>query len=270
MPCFQPTPKMVHFVYFSPNSLGDFQLNIIQYISIKSVIIRNPEYIINFHCSAEPTGDLWLELKPFVEVIFAVLPKKVFDIDIIQIEHRVDVFRLNLLIEFGGIYLDTDTITLRSLDQFIRLKPVMGREGDAGLCNAVIFSPPNSEFLRRWYALYRDFHNDQWNEFSVLVPKRLAVAAPDLIDVEPETTFFMPSFDPKSAIDLFDRLVDFPDAFIFHLWNTMNRTRLAEINVSNILHDKTTFGVAAREVLQAKIGGGTLDEEFINRYQAVF
>lgn len=257
------TPKVIHFVYFAPCSLERFQLNFIQYIAIKSAIIRNPDYTVILHCNMEPAGDFWSELKPFVQINIEVLPKKVFDIDIVQIEHRVDVFRLNLLIEFGGVYLDTDTITLKSFDNFLRSRPVMGREGGSGLCNAVIFSPPGSEFLRRWLALYENFHNDQWNEFSVLAPKRLADAAPDLIDVEPETTFFIPSFDPESSVDLFDRLVDFPDAVIFHLWNTMNKSILSEINVSNISHRKTTYGVAACDVLHAKIGRDIFDSKMI-------
>jgi hypothetical protein len=43
--------------------------------------------------------------------------------------HRADVLRLQVLEEFGGIYLDLDVVSLKPLDDLLDREFIMGQEG---------------------------------------------------------------------------------------------------------------------------------------------
>jgi hypothetical protein len=153
--------------------------------------------------------------------------------------------------EFGGVYLDLDTICLRPFDRFLHRKAVMALEGGAGLCNAVIIAPRNSEFLFHWFAAYARFHNDQWSEFSVALPFNLAKAHPELIVVEPSNVFFEPSHGAAGLEQLFIKVGHFPNAHLFHLWNYVAAAHIANITVQDIFARDSTYNLAARKVLGA-------------------
>ena len=50
-----------------------------------------------------------------------------------MIEHKADVARLELMLEVGGIYLDTDSVIVRSLDGLRRYNVTLGEEAEKGL-----------------------------------------------------------------------------------------------------------------------------------------
>jgi hypothetical protein len=240
------TPKIVHFIYLS-EKLEDFSF--IYYVALKSAKLQNPDYEIKLHSNVQPTGPYWNCVADFVGLERVHIPNAIFGVKINRVQHKVDVLRLEILLAHGGIYLDLDTVCVRPFDRFISNKVVMGRQNDFGLCNAVIVSPNNSEFLRIWYDGYREFHNDQWDEFSVKLPMKISAEQPDLIDVEPPETFFLPNFLPNSLPDLYDGLKQFPEAHVFHLWAYVAKEYIDEINIFSIFECETTYNLAARAVV---------------------
>jgi len=44
------------------------------------------------------------------------------------VQHQSDVARMQILLEVGGIYLDTDSIVLKNLDQFRDFDITLGHE----------------------------------------------------------------------------------------------------------------------------------------------
>lgn len=88
--------------------------------------------------------------------------------------------------EYGGIYLDIDTVILKPFrDASIMMQDtVLGMEakhlsishGKAsdntmdpkGLCNAIIVARPQSIFVKRWLDSYEEFDNRQWADHSVV------------------------------------------------------------------------------------------------------
>lgn len=242
----QRTPNIIHFVCVSDTKKD---IPLIYYIACKSAKLINPQYRIIFHYNIEPSGMYYSLIQTFVETRCIEAPESIFGHPISLIQHKVDVLRLQLMIEFGGIYLDLDTICLKSFDVFLEGKVVLGREGDDGLCNAVIIAPRHSEFLTLWYETYQNFHNDQWNEFSVIAPMRLAKLRPDLIDIQPQASFFSPDFQPSSLNDLFVATKQFPDAYIFHLWNFVAKDHINKLNIKSIFECDSTYNLAARAVI---------------------
>jgi mannosyltransferase OCH1-like enzyme len=88
--------------------------------------------------------------------------------------------------KFGGIYLDIDTIILKSFrDASLMMQDTVlameakhlsiahGRESDhemtpKGLCNAIIVARPQSTFVKRWLDSYEEFDHNQWADHSVV------------------------------------------------------------------------------------------------------
>jgi len=245
------TPRRIHFVYLT-EAPSEFPL--IYYIAVKSAIQQNADYEITLHCNEPPVGRYWSLLEGTVTLRLVPMPDKIFGRPVTRVEHRADILRLEILLEFGGIYLDLDTICLKPFGRFLHEKAVMGYENDVGLCNAVIVAPRNSEFLLTWYAGYVRFHNDQWNEFSVKLPLAIAKARPDLVDLAAKDVFFEPDYGPESLRRLFDEVGHFPNAHIFHLWNHVSKAHIAKISARDIFSRDSTYNLAARNVISAQRG----------------
>jgi hypothetical protein len=57
------------------------------------------------------------------------LVEKVFGRPVSHYAHRADVVRLQVLEEFGGIYLDLDLISLKPVDHLLNREFIMAQEG---------------------------------------------------------------------------------------------------------------------------------------------
>ncbi len=242
------TPKIIHFIYLTEQN--DCDIPFIYYLAIKSARKVNPDYDVVLHTNSVFSGKLLELIGTFARLEQVVAPDSVFGIQIHRIEHKIDVLRIQILLTSGRIYLDLDTICIKSFNALLCDKVVMGKECDVGLCNAVIISPPNSEFLQLWYDGYRNFHNEQWNEFSVMLPFSLAQENPTLIHLEPKETFFCPDYSEQGLRDLFLNLREFPEAYIYHLWGTKAKNYIEKIDCIFILHNDNTYNLVARSLIE--------------------
>jgi mannosyltransferase OCH1-like enzyme len=120
-------PKIVHFVY----GLRDPEptLDLIHYTVIKSAYdVLKPKKIM-FHYHYMPVGKNFERAKPMLTLRQVPLVTKVFDRPVSHYAHRADVVRLEVLEEFGGIYLDLDLISLKPVDHLLDREFVMAQEG---------------------------------------------------------------------------------------------------------------------------------------------
>jgi SAM-dependent methyltransferase len=240
-------PRLIHFILLSHDA--ETELSLIAYVAIKSAKLRNPDFAILLHSNTQPVGIFWHRIAHLATLYPVVPPDSIFGEPVHRTEHKVDILRIQILLEHGGIYLDLDTVCLRPLDGFLRRRVVLGEESEWGVCNAVIAAPQGAAFLRIWHDGYLTFNNHQWNEFSGVLPARLAKAHPDLVDIEPRETFFWPGCEPDSLQDLFIRKKTFLHASIYHLWNYAAQGYIAGISLRSIYRTETTFNMVAREVI---------------------
>lgn len=120
-------PKIVHFVY----GLRDPEptLDLIHYIAIKSAHdTLKPEKIM-FHYHHLPVGENFERARPMLTLNKVPLVEKVFGRPVSHYAHRADVVRLQVLEEFGGIYLDLDLISLKPVDHLLNREFIMAQEG---------------------------------------------------------------------------------------------------------------------------------------------
>lgn len=89
-----------------------------------------------------------------------------------HIYHQADFYRIMILIQFGGVYMDDDIFILRDLDEeILNLDvPTLSEESCIAYANGFIVSPPKAKFLLRFFTQYFDgkWRPQQYGENSVI------------------------------------------------------------------------------------------------------
>lgn len=227
-------PKFLHYCFgLSPN-FGFKPWSLIHYVCLKSAALRIKADSILFHYEYEPSGAWWELTKPFVTLNKIRAPRSIFGNQIDKVAHRADVLRLELLLQYGGIYLDADVFVLRDFDNLINNDFVIAEEGPQarhGLSNAVLLSAPNAAFARKWHDAYRTFRGHiSWTEHSIQLPSHLARQFPNEVTVLPYTAFAWPLHYPEHLKWIFEpsqrEIID--PAYTRHLWESLAWSRYLE------------------------------------------
>ncbi len=199
-----------------------------------------------------------------------------------HVAHKADVVRLQALKEKGGVYLDIDTICVKSLHELYDHPFIIGQELKTeyvpknwrqkikhsirtkilhppslrinGLCNAVLLAEKDSEFLDLWLRSYNSFRSEgrdkYWNEHSVRVPIKLAEAHPDKIFLLGPYAFHYPLYDKAGLESMFEKVTSFPLAYLHHLWESFSWDEYAkDLTVKDILERDSTYNCIARKFL---------------------
>jgi len=227
-------PNIIHFVFVVAQgpTAENYSMTFIQFLSVLSALATNEPDELNIHSNVQLQGPLWNILSRHVTLRQVTLPTHWGKKRIINAAHVSDHLRLHILLKHGGVYLDSDTISVRS---FAPLRDsgftVMGKEGSpaVGLCNAVVMAAPDAPFLKRWMEAYEDaFEPTGWGEASVHLPLTLSkeFKPPELVVVE-ETAFFFPSWRGASQTIFRDSNAEVrPDAYVHHLWGGVTKETL--------------------------------------------
>jgi|SaaInlStandDraft_6_1057023.scaffolds.fasta_scaffold10832_2 hypothetical protein len=226
----QQIPNIVHFIFGLKKDFGGKPFGILQYLSVVSAAKRIKPDAIYFYYAYEPQGEWWDRVKEYVTPVRVELLTHIKTTYIKHTAHRADLLRMLILREKGGIYLDLDTIVLRSFDELRSHSMVMGKESEVegglgGLANAVFLTRPHSDFIEAWAKSYAYWNDDHWGGFSVELPSQMAKDHPDWITVLPQRAFFYPHWDARSLERMFlnDKRqppLDWSQSYVVHLWET--------------------------------------------------
>lgn len=247
-------PKIFHFITGLAPDFGGKPFSFIHYMAVRSALLSNPGFKARIYFEHEPKGVYWEHTKPMVESVLVTAPKEIFGKKLRSFAHQADVLRLEILMREGGVYLDLDTITLRSFEPLMGDRLVMGQELGPnrkyiGLCNATMITPPGSKFLEVWYQQYRNFSDEMWNTFSVVLPSRLSREMPQDIKIEPVTSFFWPSWDEEGINALFVECKDFSAGYSIHLWESRSWKHIRNLTAHEVLQKRTSYNLLARRYL---------------------
>ena len=263
----QKIPNILHFIYGFKEQNEEFELY--KYLSIKSAHDLNKPDKIYFYYYNEPFGYWWNKIKEYLTLIKVIPPTEIYGNKLYHYAHQADVIRLQKLIEHGGIYLDIDTICLKSFSDLLHYDFVMGRQTNCdntdtyGLCNAVVLSAPNSEFAQKWLETYKTFRSTgrdfYWDEHSVLKPLLLSNIYKDNIKILDHNSFFYPLWYDIHKI-LFSETYDINEYkniiknnYCIHLWDTYSHDYLKTLNENFIFEHHTLYNLFSRKFLRNKI-----------------
>lgn len=265
-------PKLIHFVETTPEKVVFDDVNYFSekkppgirpfgfshYMAVLSAATHHPGFRIVLWCIAEREGPYWEAVKHIADIVIVPAPQRIFGNPVMHPAHQSDIIRMSVLRAYGGIYLDLDTITLKSLEPlFSATQTVMARElistdprvEAESLGNSVILSPPDAPFMAAWWDSYKHFDSRYWAHSSTKMPHLLNAARPGLGAILAPEAFFVPSWDRAGLSSLFEQAVAFPDAYVFHLWESMSWPVLKEIDEANIWSRFDTYSLACRAIL---------------------
>ena len=141
-------PKIVHFVYINQRPLRHFN-----YKCIYSVLRNMPEYQVYIHNDIEPDTEEWKNLKKNDNVIIKKVDRiKEFDnYPVSHVQYEADIIRMDVLYEYGGIYLDTDIYIVKNIESLLDAHSFyIAKETETNFINCVIISEPKNEFVKIW------------------------------------------------------------------------------------------------------------------------
>ncbi len=268
---------MFHFVFGLKPQTEPFHLAF--YLCIESCHRLNSPEAIFFYYHHEPFGRYWelarrrvtpvrVDPHPFVRD-FRYRDRT---LNRYRYAHHADFLRLERLLECGGVYADIDTLFVNPFHGSLWEQPfVLGRENDIvppgasrpqrSLCNALIMAEPQAEFGRKWLAAMTDAFDGTWSNHSTLLPQRLSEEHPELIHVEPTTTFYKHPCTRQGIRTLLEELDDdFTNVVSMHLWShlwwsrarrdfsSFHADRLTERYVKRL---DTTYTLVAQRFLPA-------------------
>ncbi len=272
-------PNIFHFVFGMATDFGGKPFSLCHYLSVRAAVELNKPSVTFFHYQYEPEGEWWERTKSLLTLNKIVAPDSFMGRPLYHVAHKADVVRLQMLKEHGGIYLDLDTISVKPLTDLLTYSFVIGQElkpkwipknwrqqlkhklglikvktGATGLCNAVLLSEKNSDFVNLWLNEYKSFRSKgrdkYWNEHSVQVPERLAAQHPEMITQLSPYAFHFPLYDTTGMKSMFEEVNQFPEAYLHHLWESFSWEKyLSQLSIEKIKAENTTYNLIARKFL---------------------
>ena len=262
-------PSIVHFVLGQGDKLNVTLIRtasqafiFINYLAILAARRQLHPKKLYVHYHHEPNTFWWNQMKQDREIDATLMKSRLVDTiymrPVDHHSHRADIIRLEVLMKYGGIYLDIDALALRSFDPLRNLSDViMAHESDDEntACNAIILSKRNAQFVRRMYDAYQSFDQKCWVCHSVKLPGQLAHVYSNEVMVLPTKTFFRPDW---SEVHKFynSNDYDFTSSYASHFWNSVSNDHLHKLTPDKILNGNFTL---ARMLLQA-IGKNTFEK----------
>ncbi|XP_071119131.1 uncharacterized protein [Haliotis cracherodii] len=240
-------PRIVHFCLFT-NGNVTFRFHYMIAVLAASRIAK-PEKIYFWHDNL-PVGEYWEETRQKVKNLYLVhrdRPTKIRGNDVRVIEHVADIVRLEALLEYGGMYFDTDSIVVNPVDPLLVHDVTMGHAVPWVLANGIMFSKPWSDFFRIWHKEYAVFDDSVWAEHSVMKPYKLSQQYPNLIHIEP-TSLCRPNYLELDYLFGHLRWEWEKNNFVVHLYMRFGPRGRKERNRENIKSWNTTAGSIMRYI----------------------
>ena len=235
---------LVHYVLAMEESGST--LSFLQYVSILSAVHYHQPTSVLLHHRLNLTGPWFDQLSRQLGSQLVLVRVRdvtsIFSRPVVHYAHKADVIRLEAVLQYGGLYLDSDMVMLRSMRGLMAYEALLGEEhigrgtpsfylnlwsgvGSAGerlrasdgLANAVIAGVRNSSFIYDWYQRYRTFDNRQWDWHSCKLPLLMASEEAHRDDVLTLNTvgFFHVNYGDLSAFFETDD-VDLRDQYAIH------------------------------------------------------
>jgi hypothetical protein len=164
-------PKIIHFIY--PWTERTRPWSLVNTLSVRSAIKTYPDHKIIMWTNA-PTR---VPMLP-IEIQKCEIPSQFGGVQIEWPQYVSDVMRLDILYEYGGIYMDTDIISVRPFTPVDEDVLTISWEDTTmeSVCNAFMVTPPGNLFIKTWLdKMPEALTYVTWAYGGVVLPKELAL-----------------------------------------------------------------------------------------------
>ncbi|CAN8030713.1 unnamed protein product [Ixodes persulcatus] len=176
-------PNIVHFI-----RLGNASLQFVEVVCLRAAWLQQrPDHLIIHcdECNATVNSPLWYLIRDIPDLVLepAKRPTEIFDVKFSSLQHASDVVRAQVLMKYGGIYLDSDAYLVRNLNHYRRYELSMGWSPGEFVGTQVIVAHKNARYLRLWYESYRLYRPSIWYWNAGELPTRKFLSLrPDLVN----------------------------------------------------------------------------------------
>ena len=161
----EPIPKIIHLIYFKGIEFMKFH-----YECVKSMIRHMPDYKIIIYNDIEPeNNNYWNDIKTYENIkIETMIPPHSYDgYPLKYIQYKADVVRLEVLYQYGGIYLDLDMLIIKNFNNIINTGKDFyiseENERGGGLINSFLACKPKNGFIKKWLESFKiGLRMDNW------------------------------------------------------------------------------------------------------------
>jgi len=163
-------PKIIHFIY--PWTEKTRPWSLVNTLAVKTAISTYPDHEVIVWTNAPSSVPL-----PFVTKRKCELPTHIGGAEIVWPQYVSDVMRLQILHEHGGIYMDTDIISIKPFSSpFNCLNMSWETEASTSISNAMMQTPPNNLFVKIWLdRMPEAMKHPTWAYGGVVLPYELAL-----------------------------------------------------------------------------------------------
>ncbi len=156
-------PNIVHLIYFQKSTPKNVSLKFHEMINIFSIFFNHNPDLIYLHCDyCLFSGKYWSKIRAYEKlwkiIRFNYIPptNTIFGVKYGNVNHRSDVYRILILMNYGGIYLDNDVYVINSLNKYLKYEmTVSSRLVGDNFGNMVLIGHRNARFLKAYYDSYR-------------------------------------------------------------------------------------------------------------------
>lgn len=258
-------PNIVHFIHFTNENSRPF--NYVNYLSVKSANdIQQPAYIF-VYCNKEPRNNpYWDKMKKLSRVLVVMMdaPDHYEDVSLRKYpQYQADVVRLQRLQKMGGIYLDTDVIVRRKMNELFQNKcamsAVLTKDNEFSYGSATILAVKGSKFIDEWLKrMPEGLKSEIWAWHASNLPALIAKDMPDEITTLDAEVLMPYHFEDDSYLsantepDIAACFEKCKDSYTIHLWETYRRNVIPHITEDYISKADTPLARILREVANHK------------------
>lgn len=235
-------PKIIHFIY--PVTDKTRPWSIVNTMAVKTAMEHYKDHDIFIWTNAP-------EAVPDFKDVIAIkceLPTHIGETEIVWPQYVSDVMRLQILHKHGGIYMDTDIISLKTFEPKPDCLNISWETSKrVSVSNAMMASPPNNTFVEVWLSkMEESINNPLWAYGGVVLPQKLSLN-PFLKD-----DFFMWGTEMCCPLDLSVDWLFSPDAkdmakeritdaYAIHVFETFRRDIIKDITPEWIKQNDCLF-----------------------------
>jgi hypothetical protein len=169
-------PNIIHFIY--PWTEKTRPWSLVNTLAVRLAKKHHPDYEIIVWTNS-PTRVPLLG----VTVKKCELPTQVGGVDIVWPQYISDVMRLQILLDWGGVYMDTDMLLMMDLNSHVKAAGEHNRlfmcwedSSMTSVCNALMISPQENLFIKTWLdKIPEALQSSTWAEGGVVLPAKLAM-----------------------------------------------------------------------------------------------
>lgn len=237
-------------------------------MGILSAKARHPGATIFVFGTREPGGPYWSVVAGLIRFVqvprFGWFGPAKLSTD----AQRLEIVRLLVLLEIGGIAMDCDTLTLRNMDMLARHAFVLGTQAAipgtrSAFGHAILAARQGSRFADAWLKAFESFDMNggdlNWSLFVNELPMYLYAKQPEDAHILPHQRWFFPLWHRVRDFLFNERRAELyldltSDQYVLPLWSDVIGQELAAWQPGMLTAKRCVYAFLCRDMLAALPG----------------